>query len=205
MTLDHEALHNRIRQNQAYNDHIVSQQNSIVKQFDKIGSLEERVKCLEAYEDIFENCQSKHKDHLERLDKEVSDLKSKVESLIQVINDMSYSHNILYDTINNYWKTYNCSLEELKNDLQSFKTRWLADLVKLDQNLSDFKEKTTSDIQSQFIELNKQIPETPPYIQDLRDTINHKIRVFEIEVAKAVDKANHAEMLYKAVEKRTRQ
>ncbi len=204
MTLDHEALHNRIRQNQAYNDHIVQQQNDIVKRFDKVGSLEESVRQIQVQADIVQHAHEDLEDHSEHVDLEILAIKDDLLHLGDFYSDLMRFVEDFKSTYQKAIPEIFQSIKELKDDLESFKDRYLKDFVQFDKDFENYKNKNHADINNQFVELNKQIPETPPYIQDLRDTITHKIRIFEIEVGKAVDKANHAEMLYKVLEKRTR-
>jgi len=206
---DEEAILNRLKQNQAYNDHIVSQQASIIKQFDKVDDLEnhvsqlnDQVRLLTAHHESLKNNYSDElvkayiaKDYLY---KSVVKLDSSVNEITQAICDCDVFLKCKLTDLDKY-------IDRIYKELEEFKARWLKELVDLDNDLAKYKQDMANQLKDGLADNLKQIPETPPNIQDLKDTVTHKMRVFEIEVAKAVDKANHAEMLYKVVEKRTRQ
>lgn len=206
---DQETLHNRLRQNQAYNDHIVSQQAKIVAKFDKVESLEERVKSLENLSYIAAEDEQKLRNDLDQhksnYDHETFSIKDDLlhlgdfhVELKTIVDDLK---NTIEMTVIDIYK----QIEEVKSALSAFKKEISLNWSMIISDAKSSQDQNRKALSDHFIEVSKMVPETPPYIQDLKDTVNHKLHIFEIEVGKAVDKANHAEILYKVLEKRTRQ
>lgn len=206
---EQEAILNRLKQNQAYNDHIVSQQASIIKQFDRVEDAVNTTTQLQQDCGILslkvENLQLCLGNNIKQDAKDISQLfirdaekNATIDSIKKDLNDLRALYfTSLANTLS--------EIKSIKESLEASKARWMNEAINLHDIMGQHRQDIHQELQMGLAENLKQIPETPPYIQDLKDAITHKMRIFEIEVGMAVDKANHAEMLYKVVEKRTRQ
>jgi len=206
--MDDEALHNKIKQNQAYNDHIVSQQAEILAKLDSISALEECIKSLEIQADIADNDHEKlakdHNDVKRVYNDEIGSLKDKVEILIQIVGRLSTENTQLFEQINKLHIDHADNLEEIKNDFATFKKVTNLNWSIITTNVQNNHEANKRDLSDHFRDVLKMVPETPPYIQDLKDRVDHNLRVFEIKVDQVLDKCTHMEMLYAVLQKRTR-